>query len=539
MKNKLVWLLGLSVVLTACDVDNELNPIVEETVEVAATAGTADFSNYVAIGASFTAGFSDGALFEAAQTHSFPNILAQKFMMTNGGDFTQPLMNDNIGGMMMGGQQIPNLLPRLYFDGAGPSRLDATSTTDVTTVLAGPFNNMGVPGAKSFHIPAVGYGTANPYFGRMASSAGASVLQDAVAQNPTFFTISEIGGNDVLGYAMSGGTGVDRTGDTNAAAYGGEDITDPGVFTQSLTAMVTALSANGAKGAIATVPGITSLPFFTTVPHDALDADTNAEYAAQIPTLNSLFGALNGVFAFLQVPERSITFSAAGTSAVVIKDETLPNLSAEIAGVLSSDPTFPTFLAGFGLGPDMVPAVAQLLGMHYGQARQATEDDLLVLTSSGVIGTTNMDSVQDLMNMGLSQTLAGLFSAEGLTLPMADQWALIPSEIQAVQTATDAYNASIRSIASSNGLALVDLTNVLSSAADTGYAFDEYVMTTDLVMGGLVSLDGIHLTSRGYALMAAEFLKAIDTTFGSNYSEATNGMPVAGDYPTNYGETFR
>ena len=539
MKNKLVWLLGLSVVLTACDADNELNPIMEETVEIAATPGTADFSNYVAIGASFTAGFSDGALFEAAQTHSFPNILAQKFSMTNGGDFTQPLMNDNIGGMMMGGQQIPSLLPRLYFNGAGPARLDATSTTDITAVIPGPYNNMGVPGAKSFHIPAAGYGAANPYFGRMASSPGVSVLQDAVAQSPTFFTISEIGGNDVLGYAMSGGTGVDRTGDFNAAAYGGNDITDPTVFTQSLTAMVAALSANGANGAIATVPSITTLPFFTTVPHDALNADTNAEYAAQIPTLNALFGAMNDVFAFLQVPERSISFATSGTSAVVIKDETLTNLSAQITGVLLQSPTFPTFLASFGLGPEFAPAVAGLLGMQYGQARQATANDLLVLTTSSLIGTTNMNSVQTLMSQGLSQTLAGLFSAEGLTLPMADQWVLIPSEIEAVQTATTAYNASIKSIANSNGLALVDLTNVLSSAANGGYAFGNYTMTTDLVMGGLVSLDGIHLTSRGYALMAAEFLKSIDATFGSNYSEATNGMPVAGEYPTNYGATFR
>jgi hypothetical protein len=427
----------------------------------------------------------------------------------------------------------------LYFNGAGPARLDATSTTDITAVIPGPYNNMGVPGAKSFHIPAAGYGAANPYFGRMASSPGVSVLQDAVAQSPTFFTISEIGGNDVLGYAMSGGTGVDRTGDFNAAGYGGNDITDPTVFTQSLTAMVTALSANGANGAIATVPSITTLPFFTTVPHNALNADDNAEYAAQIPTLNSLFGVMNGVFAFLQVPERSISFATSGTSAVVIKDETLTDLSAQITGVLLQNPAFPTFLASFGLGPEFAPAVAGLLGMQYGQARQATADDLLVLTTSSLIGTTNMASVQALMGQGLSPTLAGLFSAEGLTLPMADQWVLIPSEVQAVQTATAAYNASIKSIAASNGLALVDLTNVLSSAADGGYAFDNYLMTADLVMGGLVSLDGIHLTSRGYALMAAEFLKSIDATFGSNYSEATNGMPVAGDYPTNYGATFR
>ncbi len=42
-------------------------------------------------------------------------------------------------------------------------------------------------------------------------------------------------------------------------------------------------------------------------------------------------------------------------------------------------------------------------------------------------------------------------------------------------------------------------------------------MTTDLVFGGLVSLSGIHLTARGYALMANEFLEQIDATYGSNF----------------------
>ena len=38
-------------------------------------------------------------------------------------------------------------------------------------------------------------------------------------------------------------------------------------------------------------------------------------------------------------------------------------------------------------------------------------------------------------------------------------------------------------------------------------------MNTDLVFGGLVGLDGVHLTARGYALMANKFLEAIDADF--------------------------
>ena len=80
IKNKLIWMLGLSMAIISCNERNELPEIEEEVEEIIAfDTGTADFSNYIAIGASFTAGFTDGALFEAAQEDSFPNTLASKF----------------------------------------------------------------------------------------------------------------------------------------------------------------------------------------------------------------------------------------------------------------------------------------------------------------------------------------------------------------------------------------------------------------------------------------------------------------------------
>ena len=44
------------------------------------TAGTADFSTFVSIGNSLTAGYTDNALFIAAQQNSFPNTLAQNLL---------------------------------------------------------------------------------------------------------------------------------------------------------------------------------------------------------------------------------------------------------------------------------------------------------------------------------------------------------------------------------------------------------------------------------------------------------------------------
>src|SRR5690606_3977599 len=157
-----------------------------------------------------------------------------------GGDFTQPMMHDNLGGLLMGGTQIAEnrFVLAVGPDGnPSPVRLEGTPITDITNKLTGPFNNMGVPGAKSYHLVAPGYGnaagvatgTANPYFARFASSESATVIGDAVAQNATFFSLW-IGNNDILGYATSGGSGVDQTGNLDPSTYGGKDITDPNVF---------------------------------------------------------------------------------------------------------------------------------------------------------------------------------------------------------------------------------------------------------------------------------------------------------------------
>lgn len=187
------WILILAAgIFVSCESDD--NNLTGE-VPVEYISGSADFSNYVAIGNSLTAGYTDGALFSAGQQNSLPNILAQQFALAGGGDFTQPIVEGNIGGLLLGGNVIQE--PRLLFNGSAPQRLPAAPTTEITSTLSGPFNNMGTPGAKSFHLLAPGYGNvagvatgqSNPYFVRFASSPATTILADAMAQNPTFFSL--------------------------------------------------------------------------------------------------------------------------------------------------------------------------------------------------------------------------------------------------------------------------------------------------------------------------------------------------------------
>jgi lysophospholipase L1-like esterase len=518
--NNNIWLLALILIgFTACESDDDSlsDPLVEDPQTVPTpvyTSGTADFTTFVAIGNSLTAGVSDGTLFRRGQDVSFPNILSQQFALAGGGIFTQPLINDNIGGLLFNGTPIAG--PRLIFSPATqtPGPISGSPTTEVTNVATGPYNNMGVPTAKSFHLLAPGYGNvdnfpaaANPYFIRMASSPNATVLEDALALSPTFFSLW-IGNNDVLGYATSGGDGTNP-------------ITDQSTFDGAMTAIVSSLATSSPNGIISNIPNVTDAPYFTTVPFAPL-SPANPSFGPQIPTLNGIFGQLNQVFAFLEgagIPnatDRQIVFSETAASAVVINDESLMDLSAQIAGVLNASPTFPAFVESFGLPAAAAPIVAGLFGAVYGQARQANANDLLVLPSSSVIGSINEAQSAFLQVSGLPEALANQFAVEGVSLPLEDKWVVIPTELVEIQNATDAFNQTISNLATQFDIALFDVNTFFSGVASNGFQAGSAFMTADYVTGGTFSLDGFHPSPRGYAVISNQMIGLINTKYGSN-----------------------
>jgi len=477
------WLLLVSLTFVACNSDDE--PFVDpnSTDGTPLTAGSADFSKYVALGNSLTAGYADNALFIAGQQGSYPSILASQFALVGGGEFKIPFMADNTGGLLLGGNPIAGT--RLYFNGSAPASVPGVPTTEVTNVLSGPFNNMGVPGAKSFHLLSTSYGNpagigsyANPYFVRFASATSASVIGDAVAQSPTFFSLW-IGNNDVLAYATSGGTGVNQTANLNPATYGANDITDPNVFASVYTGLVDQLTANGAKGVVANLPYVTTIPYFTTVPYNpvALNATTAAQLNAGYTAYNNglLFAQSNGLLSAAEVARRTISFSASSTNPVVIVDSYLTNLS------------------GFG-----IPSY-----------RMATSEDLIVLPARTFIGTT----------VGGNPA-----QVNGVSVPLADSWVLSKDEIQEVRVATDAYNSAIESIAQTKGLAFVNANALQTQIATGGIAANNVNVTSAYVTGGGFSLDGVHPSPRGYALIANKFLEAINETYGSNFKGVNIGL---------------
>ncbi|MEN2414724.1 G-D-S-L family lipolytic protein [Flavobacterium mesophilum] len=514
MKKNIKWLLLVSLTFMACNSDDNDTP-----AEVPVVPGSAVFTKYVALGDSFAAGYSDNALFKKGQENGYPNILAKQFSAAGGGAFAIPYANDNIGGLLFNGVLVAG--PRLYFNAATrtPTPVSGTPTTEVTAHLTGQFNNMGVPGAKSFHLIAAGYGNAagvpsgasNPYFARFASTPTTTVLADALAQSPTFFSLF-IGGNDVLAYATSGGIGKDQTGNMDPKTYGGNDITDPTVFANVYSSLATALSANGAKGVVANLPYITALPYFTTVPYNPL---TPKLLTGKIPTLNAqLYGPLKQALTAFGAGDRINLLSETASNPLLIKDESLTDLAPQLTAAFT---------------PTLGAQTAAFYGAVFGQARQAKATDLVVLTAQSDIGTAPTP-----LNSGIGIAPPAPLNSFGITYPLQDKHVLIPSETAAVKKATDAYNATIESVAKSKGLAFVDTKTVLTQLSSGGIRFGNFTMTSAFAVGGAFSLDGVHPSARGYGLIANIFIDAINAQYGSTLRHVDLAT-----YPGQYPQTIQ
>ncbi len=493
MKNKFILLATLAIGFASCE------PEFENEVGADYTSGEANFSSYVAVGNSLTAGYMDGTVSRGGQMNSYPNLLAQQFALVGGGAFTQPSYADdvnNLGGLMLGGMSIGST--RLVIDASQsrPEPIAGTSTIEVSNLQATAYNNMGVPGAKSFHLLAPGYGNvagvalgqSNPYFVRHATTPSATVLGDAMSKTPTFFT-NWIGSNDVLAYATNGGAQSNGTsaavdhnvsGNTNPATYGSNDITNSNAFASVYSTIVTTLTSNGAKGVVCTIPSVTSIPYFTTVPFAPVPLDdakatlVNSAYVAYNNGLDTAFN--NSLISNQERLKRKIKF-VAGKNPVVIVDSDLTNLS--------------------GLG---IPSY-----------RMTTADDLIVLPASSFIGTL----------------VGGNASAiNGVTVPLINKWVLTANEKAKVASATASYNSTIVAIANAKNaaagttvVAVADMNAILNQLVtgltiETGSFYTANYFSGSATEGQvLFSLDGVHPNGRGYAVIANEIIKVINAKF--------------------------
>jgi lysophospholipase L1-like esterase len=394
--------------------------------------GDVDFSRYVSLGNSLTAGYQSGALTQKHQEASYPYLIAKQAEVAT---FQQPYLGyPGIGAYTESGGGIlelkyldnpqtpetvnpdPVIAPVALADYPSFNPALPYASTEIMAYAA-PYNNLGVPGALLYDVLnatsstncAAGLaGGSNPFFDvilRNPTLGNTTPYQQAKMLQPSFITLW-IGNNDVLGYATSGGVSPAAPTDINT-------------FTALYSMTIDSLIATGADVVVANIPDVTSIPFFTTVPGVIIDPAKNQP--------------------------------------------------VEIDG-------------------NMVP----ILGVN-----PAT--DLVLITAAEYMKN----------GYGIPTTLGG--NGE----PLPDQAFLSASEIAVAQQAVSDFNEAIKTICAAKGVPVVDVNAFLADVKKDGYHYGGFTFTSNLVTGGLFSLDGIHPSNAGHAIIANHFIDTINENFNA------------------------
>ncbi len=488
--NFLYILLVAAVLITACSQERDEvlpTPTPIESDGVLPSAGSADFSKFIAVGNSLTAGTQGNALFTAGQDNSLPAILATQFALVGGGEFNQPDIN-SVNGFNPSFSDLANgiIAGRLVLLNPANPAPGPLFPGDLPTPFTGDksaLNNFGVPGIILAQALIPNTGTPgdpfeNGLYTRFASAPGTStIIGDAVAAQGSFFMFW-LGNNDVLGYATTGGDGS-------------IPITDVAAFEQQYTAALQALTTDpDIQGVVCNIPDITSIPFFTVVPYNAIPFGSSDQ--ATIDATNGAYAAYNGGLAAAQagglitadeVAARTINFGV-GANAIVIEDEALTDLSV--------------------LG---LPSI-----------RQTTASDFIILNAGSILGTLANPNDPT--------------SVWGVGVPLPDNLVLTATEAALVDAAVNGFNAAISNSLTTLGLnsrvALADTRGLLADlTANQPLAVNGLAITGSFApVAGLFSADGVHPNSRGYAYAAHAVIDAINEKFGANVPK-----PNLGDYP--------
>ncbi|MEL6626099.1 MAG: SGNH/GDSL hydrolase family protein [Bacteroidota bacterium] len=101
--------------------------------------------------------------------------------------------------------------------------------------------------------------------------------------------------------------------------------------------------------------------------------------------------------------------------------------------------------------------------------------------------------------------------------PLPESWVLDFEEAYQLRLHVEAYNDIIDSLIQSHNASLstpafvkVDLYNLFQNLNASGITLNGLEITNEYLLGGIFSLDGLYLTPRGQALIANEFINAIN-----------------------------
>ncbi len=427
---------------------------------------TIDLSSYVAMGNSLTAGYADGALYTSGQEYSYANIIAEQFSKVGGnGIFKTPIIPTEDGVFPTSNQS--GIYLETKFVWANKQNCNEVNEWVPVRLVENP-NQEKLMDELMTNISSDG-----PFnnLGVPGITVTHMHLPGMGALNPYYGRFANNPSSDKL---IDEAKKVDPTffslwvGNNDVLGYassgGTTSITTTQLFEISYDAAAAHLSSITEGGVLANIPDVASAAFFTTIDYNFVNVETETE----VEELQAFYVDYNQQMEALGKDYR-INWSL-GNNPMVIRDKDM-DVSEEL------------------------------------KIRQMTESELALLTIP-------LDSIY--------------CGGWGATKPLSDSYVLSDSEIELTIAAVATFNEIITIAAEKYDLAFVDFNTLMQEVANGGITEDGIEFTTDFAFGNLFSLDGIHLTPRGNALVANNFIEAINAKYSLSVPKA-----IITDYPDN------
>ena len=250
---------------------------------------------------------------------------------------------------------------------------------------------------------------------------------------------------------------------------------------------------------------------------------------AQQPTFVTLWIGNNDILAYATrgglFPITSAQQFSDSYSAIL---DSLSTTGADI--VLGNIPTvtYAAFFRTVGPGIGLKLQENQLPGMVYATSSGFGSASVSDLFSYNVLVLLTGSSAAEFIGdqTGAYYTLNGIPVPSGVDInypfglapqnPFPNEFVLDPDEISIVNMTISAYNNIIGSQAATRGLAYLDADALIQQIGTTGLESNGVNYTAEFVQGGFYSLDGIHPTSQGFAVVANEFIKVINQKYNAS-----------------------
>ncbi|MBW8050555.1 MAG: SGNH/GDSL hydrolase family protein [Cytophagales bacterium] len=415
--------------------------------------GEANFERTIALGDSYLAGYQDGALYYDGQRYSIPALLAEQFELVGGGAFNQPYMPDNSGLGL----------------NSKPWESDFVSSS-----------NLGYKDSIPYDID-------NDNIIDCWGRGGLSPLKDTLGISQASFYLQKVAG----GYLQNLAVPFARTEDLFDPLFGND-------FSSGGNLYYHRFASNSGISTVLT-DAIPQNPTFLILwlgLEEIYNYVRNGGYNANIPDSSSFRANIDSILALLT------TNGAKGVIANIPDFESFPfyTLIPYNAAVLTDSQAtelnkpWETF--------DLV---------HYHEGFNPFF--IMDANITGPVGIRQLiEGEHILLNVPLDSMKCYFY---GLILtPIHDRYVLDQYEIHIIRHAIDAYNQVIAQKASEYDLALVDM-HAYFESVKSGIKWDGVDYNAEFVSGGFFSLDGFHPNQKGYALIANEFIKAINQKYNA------------------------